>query len=69
MSAERDELRRIVEELPEEEVVPALDELRRHLRPAGQRPWPPAFFGAGTSRRPGVARRVDEILSERFGRS
>ncbi|MFG1928072.1 hypothetical protein [Cryptosporangium sp. NPDC048952] len=69
MSAERDELRRLVEELPDEEVGAALDELRRHLRPVSARPWPPAFFGAGTSRRPGVARRADEILAEGFGRS
>ena len=69
MSAERDELRRIVEELPDEEVGAALDELRRHLRPVSDRPWPPAFFGAGKSRRPGVARRADEILADGFGSS
>jgi hypothetical protein len=68
MSAERDELRRIVEELPEEEVGAALARLRGHLQPVDARPWPPAFFGVGTSRRPGVARRADEILAEGFGR-
>ena len=69
MSAERDELRRLVDELPDEEVPAALADVRRHLRPVEDRPWPPAFFGAGISRTPGAARRVDELLAEGFGRS
>jgi hypothetical protein len=67
MSAERDELRRLVDELPENEVPVALAEMRRHLRPVSRAPWPPAFFNSGTSGTPGVARRVDEILAEGFG--
>jgi hypothetical protein len=69
MTIERDELRRLVEELPDEEVPAALAEVRRRLRPVADRPWPPAFFGTGTSRTPGVARRADEFLAEGFGRS
>jgi len=69
MSSERDELRRLVDELPEAEVPAALADVRRHLHPVGDRPWPPEFFGAATSRTPGAARRVDELLAEGFGRS
>lgn len=69
MSAERDELRRLVDELPDEEVLAALADIRLHLRPVSDRPWPPAFFGSVTSRTPDVASRVDEILAEGFGRS
>ena len=69
MTVERDELRRLVDELPDDEVPAALADVRRHLRPVEDRPWPPAFFGGGTSRTPGVARRVDELLADGFGRS
>ena len=41
MSVQRAELLRLVEELPEEEVV--LDDVRRHLRSVRERPWPPAW--------------------------
>lgn len=67
MSAERDELRRLVEEIPDEEVPAALADLRRHLRSVSDRPWPPAFFGSATSTSPHVSSRVDEILAEGFG--
>jgi hypothetical protein len=50
MSAQREELLRLVEELPEEEVLAVLDDVRRHLRAVGERPWPPAWFGAGEAR-------------------
>jgi hypothetical protein len=68
MSSERDELRRLVEGLPDEEVPAVLAEVRRHIRPAAARPWPPAFFGAGRATRSDVAARVDDILDEGFGR-
>jgi hypothetical protein len=69
MSADRDELRRLVEEIPEEEVPAALADIRLHLRSVSDRPWPPAFFGSVTSKTPDVASRVDEILAEGFGNS
>jgi hypothetical protein len=68
MSAERDELRELVEQLPEEDVPAALADVRRHVRPAGERRWPPAFFGAGRAERSEVAARTEEILREGFGR-
>jgi hypothetical protein len=68
MSSERDELRRLVEGLPEEEVPAVLAEVRRHIVPVAARPWPPAFFGAGRGTRSDVAARAEEILDEGFGR-
>ncbi|OLT01251.1 hypothetical protein BJF90_32670 [Pseudonocardia sp. CNS-004] len=68
MSAERDreELSRLVQQLPDEEIPAALSELRRRLQTV--RPWPPAWFGI----EPGDGSRVgadhDEILAEGFGR-
>jgi len=69
VSAERDELRELVERLPEEQVPAVLSEARRHLTDPDQRPWPPAFFGAGRAGRGDVAERSEELLDEGFGRS
>ena len=70
MSAERDELRRLVEELPDEQVPAALDEVRRQLQPAERaRSWPPAWFGAAKGSRSDVAARSEELLADGFGRS
>jgi hypothetical protein len=70
MSADRDELRRLVEELPDEEVPAALDDVRRHLEPAEhKRSWPPGWFGAGKGSRPDVAARSEDLLADGFGRS
>lgn len=70
MSAERDELRRLVEELPDEQVPAALDEVRRHLQPAEHaRSWPPAWFGAAKGSRSDVAAGSEELLADGFGRS
>jgi hypothetical protein len=68
VSAERDELRRLVEELPDDQVPSALADVRRRAiqRPTGS--WPPAWFGAGVARRTDTAANVDEILAEGFGR-
>jgi hypothetical protein len=68
MSAARDELRELVEQVPDDEVPAVLAEVRRHVVPAAKRSWPPAFFGAGTASRSDVAERSEEILSEGFGR-
>jgi hypothetical protein len=67
MSAERDELRELVERLPEEQ-VPAVLAAARHLQAASARPWPPAFFGAGRAGRTDTAARSEELLDEGFGR-
>jgi len=64
-----EELLRLVGELPEEEVPAALDDVRRHLRAVKDRPWPPAWFGAGESRTDDVAARSEDLLEGGFGRS
>lgn len=69
MSGERDELARLVQEIPDAEIPAVLAEVRRRLTPAVERPWPPAFFGSIRSGRTDTARRVDEALAEGFGRS
>lgn len=68
MSAERDELRELVERLHDEQVLAVLTEARRHLTSASERPWPPAFFAAGRASRSDVAARSEELLDEGFGR-
>ena len=70
MTDERDELRRLVEELPDEQVPAVLDEVRRHLLPADHdRRWPPTWFGAAAGSRSDVAARSEELLADGFGRS
>jgi hypothetical protein len=69
MSVQREELLRLVEELPEEEVPAVLDDVRRHLRSIQDKPWPPSWFGAGESQTTDVAARSEELLDEGFGRS
>jgi hypothetical protein len=68
MSAQREELLRLVEELPEEEVPAVLDDVRRHLRAIQDKPWPPRWFGAGESQTTD-ADRSEDLLDEGFGRS
>jgi hypothetical protein len=69
VSAERDELRELVERLPDEQVPAVLSEARRHLAAASSRPWPPAFFGAGRAGRHDVGERAKELLGDGFGHS
>jgi hypothetical protein len=69
VSAERDDLRRLVEELPEDEVPAAVAELRLRTASAADRPWPPAWFGAASGSRTDVAARSEELLEDGFGRS
>jgi hypothetical protein len=69
VSAERDELRRLVEELPDDEVPAAIAELRLRNASAADRPWPPSWFGAAASSRTDVAARSEELLKDGFGRS
>jgi len=67
-SAERDELMRLVRELPDDQVPDALREIRRHLKPVGDRPWPPAFFASAPGDGERIADQADELLREGFGR-
>jgi hypothetical protein len=69
MSVQREELHRLVEELPEEDVPAVLDDVRRHLHVVQGRPWPPAWFGAAESQTTDVAERSEDLLGEGFGRS
>jgi hypothetical protein len=69
MSADRDELARLVREIPDAEVPAVLADVRRRLAPAAEGSWPPAFFGSIRSGRSDATRRVDEVLAEGFGRS
>ena len=63
---QREELLRLVEELPEEEVPAVLDDVRRHLRAVKDRSWPPAWFGAGEGRTDDVAARSEDLPRGRF---
>lgn len=68
MSAERDELLRLVEDLLEEQVPQVLADVRRHLRPVRDKPWPPAWFGSVEGDGTSVGARSEELLREGFGR-
>lgn len=71
MTAGRDELHQLVDELPEDQVPGVIADVRRRLAPAKLGSWPPAFFGSIDKPRSGrtdVSERVDEILAEGFGR-
>lgn len=70
MTAERDELRRLVDALPDEEVPAALADVKRHVEPTvADSPWPPPFFGAASASTTDTAERADELLADGFGRS
>lgn len=68
MTAERDELMRLVRELPDEQLPQALADVRRHLRPVNERPWPPPWFASAKGDGTAVGARSEELLSEGFGR-
>lgn len=68
MSAPREELLRLVEELPEEDVPAVLDAVRRRLRTAESQVWPPAWFGAGQGRTTDAAAQAAKLLEQDFGR-
>jgi hypothetical protein len=69
VSAERDELRRLVEQLPDDRVQAVLAEARRQSGslPAGE--WPPPWFGSFASGRSDVGSNHDDLLAEGLGRS
>ena len=67
MSAERDELLRLVRQIPDEQVPLALADVRRHLRPA-MSSWPPAWFGIAEGDGTNVGARSEDLLQEGFGR-
>jgi hypothetical protein len=66
VSAERDELMRLIRDLPEDQVPQTLAEVRRHLRPVKDRPWPPAFFASAPGDGKRIADEAEELLRESF---
>ncbi len=68
VSVERDELRALVEALPESRVPRALAEVRRHLATVPDVPWPPDWFAMGEGSRTDLGRNHDDVLAEGFGR-
>ncbi len=68
MTAARDELRRLVEQLPEDQVPAVLAEVQRFASVAPAPEWPPLWFGSVTSARTDTSVRVDELLADGFGR-
>ncbi len=68
VGAERDELRRLIEQLPDDRVRAVLAEARRQSGsvPAGE--WPPSWFGSFVSGRSDLGSNHDDLLAEGFGR-
>lgn len=60
MGAERDELARLAEEIPDKEVSSVLAEVRKQLRRVGRARWPPAWFGIATGDGEAVVARSEE---------
>jgi hypothetical protein len=67
-NAEREELARLVQQIPDDAVPYALAEVRKHLRPIGSQEWPPAWFGIAAGDGTAVGARSEELLDEGFGR-
>lgn len=77
MSTAREELHAMIDELPEDaalDLVPDMREILRHRlamrrrSAAGERPWPPSWFGAARGSSPDIAARSEEILRDELGR-
>ena len=68
MSAQRDELHQLIEQLPDQRVPLALADVRRLLEPSLDVAWPPPWFGAASGSRRDIGRRHDDLLAEGFGR-
>lgn len=69
MSAEREELKRLVEELTDDRVPAVLAEARRQIRPQPDAEWPPPWFASFSSGRSDLGSNHDDLLAEGFGRS
>ncbi|MFT4287579.1 hypothetical protein [Nocardioides sp.] len=71
MSVDRSDLHHLVDELPDDQVASAADELRRRTRAHRTHAHKPlSWMAMGPSRHASTedARRVDEILAEELGR-
>ncbi len=69
MSAERDELKRLIEELSDDRVPAVLAEVRRQTEPQPAGEWPPPWFGSFASGRTDLGSNHEDLLAEGFGRS
>ncbi|MGL5864573.1 MAG: hypothetical protein ACRCYX_01700 [Dermatophilaceae bacterium] len=69
MSADRDELKRLVENLPDEQVPEALAAVRRQHEQRPEPTWPPSWFASFASGRSDLGSNHDDLLAEGFGRS
>jgi hypothetical protein len=69
MSGERDELRRLVEELPDEQVPTVLAEVRRKTTLRTVAAWPPAWMNSFSSGRTDLGRNHEDLLADGFGRA
>lgn len=69
MSAERDELKRLIDELAEDRVPAVLAEARRQNEPQPAVDWPPPWFASFASGRHDLGSNHDDLLADGFGRS
>ena len=69
MSTEREELRQLVDELPDEQVPAVLAEVRLRSLPEPVASWPPSWFNSFASGRHDLGANHDDLLAEGFGRS
>ncbi|MGL5826092.1 MAG: hypothetical protein ACRCYU_14955 [Nocardioides sp.] len=69
MSAERDELKRLVEDLPDEQVSAALAAVRRQHEQRPGTSWPPSWFGSFASGRSDLGSNHHALVAEGSGRS
>ena len=69
VSAEREELKRLVEELTDDRVPAVLAEVRRQIRPQPDVEWPPPWFASFASGRSDLGSNHEDLLAEGFGRS
>jgi hypothetical protein len=69
VSAERDELRRLVEQLSDDRVPAVLAEARRQSESVPVGEWLPPWFGSFASGRPDLGTEHEDLLAEGFGRS
>ncbi len=69
VSTPREELRELVEQLPDEQVPAAVSDLRARLTSVPpSRTWPPAWLGIAEGSADDVSERSEEILAEGLGR-
>lgn len=67
MIAERDELKRLFEDLPDEQVPAAVAAIRRQHEQRPGTTWPPSWFESFASGRPDLGSNHDVMLAEGFG--